>query len=308
VLPAYSQPSNFGAPLAGYIYSRDSRTVRPVIGSPGASYMAPAVLSDVDSASIAPGGRWGLITRAGSSLFVRGLSYSQPVELPADGVIQPVDRIVWNRDGSFALLYSSTTGQLQRVSLAGDHLSADSPVDVSSWSRISALAIDPAGRQIVFGVPGSGLYLFLAGQSPALLSPMANPVAASFDETGQNLYAADLDQQQIVSFASGSGPLPFVSLVQADGTVLNPVGLGVSNGGRYLLLADSATRAVLVYNTTSQSLANTIPLDFPPTRFEALSSGPSFLLNGDNSSEWFLVLDSRQTPRVYFVPASKEQL
>jgi len=305
--PANPQSPTFNGPVAGFVFSRSSQTVRPMLGIPGATYIASPLLSEVDWASVAPGGKWAFIDKAGRNVFLHGLSDAAPVESSTDGLIQAIDRVAWSRDGSFALIYSSSGGQLQRVRLSDTNVVADAALDLSPWGLAKTLAIDPTGQQIAVGIVGSGLYLFNTGQSPALLSSMANPVAAAFDDTGLRLYAADLDQQQIVAFDSGSGPLPFASLAQPD-SVLNPVGLAVSGGGRYLLLADSATRAVLVYDTASQNLANTIPLDFAPSRLEALSAGPTFLLNGDNSSEWLLVLDARQIPTVYFVPVPKEPL
>jgi DNA-binding beta-propeller fold protein YncE len=304
---ANSQSPVFNGPVAGFIYRHDSQTVRPLLGIPGATYIAPPVLNGVDSASVAPDGNWAFVTRSGRSVFVQGLTQSAPVEAPADGLIQSVDRVIWNRNGSFALLYSSSGSQLQRVHLAGAGASADPPLDLSPWGQPSALALDPAGRQIAFGVTGLGLFLFKAGQPPVLQSSMAQPAALAFDDTGLRLYAVDLDQQQIVAFDSGSGPLVFASIAQADGSSLKPVGLAVSGGGRYLLLADSTTQAVRVYETASQTLVNTIALDFAPTRFDALSTGPVYLLNGDNSKEWLLVLDARQVPAVYFVPASQQE-
>jgi hypothetical protein len=83
----------------------------------------------------------------------------------------------------------------------------------------------------------------------------------------------------------------------------NPVGLAVSGDSRYLLLADAASRSICVYNTASHDLLNTIPLDFAPSRLEALSATPTFLLNGDRSNEWLMIMDAATSPRVYFVPA-----
>ena len=184
---------------------------------------------------------------------------------------------------------------------------ADTPLDLSPWGRLTALALDPAGLQVAFGVAGSGLYLFHAGQSPALLSSLAQPAAVTFDDTGGRLYAIDLDAQRILEFDSGAGPSAFASLAQADGTAVTPAGLAVSGDGRYLLLADSTAHTIRVYDTASRNLANTLPLDFAPTRLEALSARPIFLLNGDNSNEWLLLLDAIQFPTVSFVPASQEE-
>ena len=304
--PAYSQSPGINGPVAGLVYNRDSRSVRPLLGIPGATYMASAVLSNVDWASIAPDGRWAFVAQAGANSFVQGLSSANPTSFSPDGMIQ-ADRIVWNRDGSFALLYSFSASQLQRVRLSDNGAAPDPPIDLTSLGQPAVLAIDPTGQQIAFGIPGSGLYLFSAGQSPALLSSMATPAAIAFDQTGGRLYAADLGQQQIVAFDSGNGPIPFASLAQTDGSVLSPVGLAVSAGNRYLLLADKSGNAVLVYDITSGPLTNRIALDFAPSRLDALTTGPTFLLNGDNSNEWLLVLDGRQTPGVYFVPASQQE-
>jgi DNA-binding beta-propeller fold protein YncE len=259
-------------------------------------------------ASVAPGGRWAFIARAGHTSFVRGLTNLAPLESSIDGLIDAVERIVWNHDGSSALLYSSSKSRLQRIQVSGNTIVADTPVDLSPWGRVTTLAIDPAGQQIAVGFAASGLYLFSAGQSPALLSPLGQPRAAAFDDTGRSLFVTDLDTRRILQFQSGAGVSEFASLAQPDGPDLNPVGLAVSSGGRYLMLADSTTRSIFVYETNSRSLANTIPLDFSPSRFEALSASPVFLLNGNDPKEWLLVLDASQTPVVYFVPANGEEL
>jgi WD40 repeat protein len=310
-VPANSQLASFHGPIAGFIYDHGSRSVRPLLGVTGAAVVGTQVVSDVDSASIAPDGKWALLTKQGAARFVHGLSDLAPAESPAEGLIDAVDRVAWSRNGNFALLYSSTGGQLQRIRLSDSDVSVDSPVTLATTGPVTVLAIDPTGQQIAMGITGpdaAGLYLIHVGQSPARLSSMAQPVAVAFDETGSRLYAADADAQQVLEFDSGAGGFEFARLSPPDGPALNPVGLAVSGNGRYLLLAESTTRTVLVYETASRNLVNTISLDFAPRGLEALSSGPSFLLNGDGSKEWLLVLDARQVPAVYFVPAKVEEL
>jgi hypothetical protein len=305
--PAIAQSANVQGPILGFTYSEDSQTIRPLLGLPGASHIGLPIVGRVSFASIAPDGDSALITKTGQVVFVHRLAALAPVESSIAGLTDPVDRVQWNRDGSFALLYSSSTNQLQRIRVSGGSATADVPVDLSSWGPASTLAIDPSGQQIVFGVAQSGLYLSAAGQSPTLLSSMAGPAAVAFDSTGRHLYAVDLNGQQIWEFDSGLSGFPFASLAQANAPAVIPAGLAVSGDGQYLLLADRAAHAVRVYATASGNLVNIIPLDFVPTRFEALSTAPSFLLNGDRSNEWLLVLDARQLPGVFFVPAIQEE-
>jgi hypothetical protein len=305
--PAIPQSANFGGPISGFVYSHVSRMIRPLFGVPGATYAGEAVMKEVDSASIAPDGVWAFIAKQGrSGGFVGGLSALSPSALAVEGLIDAVDRVAWSRDGSYALLYSTSGNELQRVRFSTSGASADPPLDLSPFGAVTVMAIDPTGQNIAFGIAGSGLYFFNPGQSPTRVAAMSQPVALAFDATGANLYAADLGQGQIVEFNPGAGPFVFASLTQPNGSTANPVGLAVSGGSRYLLLADSAGQAVRVYDTATQNLVNTISLAFAPSRLEAVSSSPSFLLNGGNSGESLLILDASQAPGVYFVPAPKE--
>ena len=146
-----------------------------------------------------------MISRDGHTTFVRGLTDLTPVESSVEGLLDAVDRVVWNRDGSFAVLYSTSESRLQRLQISRGQPVADPPVDLSPWGSVSTLAIDPAGQQIAVGFATSGLYLFSSGQSPALLSPLAQLRAAVFDNTGNSLFVVDLENQRILQFQSGAG-------------------------------------------------------------------------------------------------------
>ena len=306
--PANAQPASFQGPLGGFVFSAASKTVRPLLGIPGAMHVDAPILNRVDSASIAPGGQWGFVTRAGHTTFVRGLSDLAPAESSIDGLMDAADRVVWSRDGTFALLYSSSGSRLQRVQLSGSKPLADAPIDLSPWGQVTTLAIDPAGEQIAVGFAASGIYLFTTGQSPALLVSMAHPAAAAFDGTGNYLFAIDPRHTENCPIPIRGRNLGIRLSGTADGPALHPAGMAVSGNGLYLVLADSASRSVLVYETNSRSLADTIPLNFAPSRFEALSAGPVLLLNGNDPKEWLSILDARQTPTVYIVPASAREL
>lgn len=266
------------------------------------AYRRP-VFKGVEFASIGPDGKWALITKRGHSFFASGMNGSAPVEFAPSGMIHNVSKVVWNRDGSFALLYSSSLNLLQRVQLSGA-VSADNPLDLSGWGAVTTLALDPAGQQIAMGIAGTGLYRFNAGAAPALASSMPHPASAAFDGAGRNLYVVDADQQQIWQFGSDLSASQFASLAQANSPAVNPTGMAVSGDGHYVLLADNTAHAIRLYDTSTGALANMIALDFAPSRFEALSSAPSFLLNGDNRDEWLLILDAQQSPGISFVPAT----
>jgi hypothetical protein len=301
--PVYSQSPSFGGPITGFVFSDSSGAIRPLLGIPGAAYVGSPVMTGLHAGSVAPGGNWAFITKRRGNALIGGLSQSLPATVSVPGMMEQADLIAWSRNGAYALLYDSPAGRLQRIQFSTSSGAADAPIDLSAWGKATTLTIDPTGQRIAFGVPGGGVYLFNAGQQPVLVSPISQPTAIAFDDTGLHLYAADLASQQVLTFDSGGAQLPFASILHADGSASNPVGLAVSAGGRFLLVVDAASRSVLVYDILSQTLANTLPLAFVPSRLDALSSAPAFLLNGSNPQESLLILDASQSPYVYFVPA-----
>jgi len=271
------------------------------MGIRGSSYIGSPVLSDIDSASIAPDGKWIFVTREGRPLFVRGLS--DPA--PADGLIDAVDLVGWSSDASFAVLYSSSAGLLQRVRLTADQVAPEKPADINPWGAVTALAIDPSGRRIAFGVAGSGIHLVEDSKSPYRVLSMPSPAAVAFADNGR-FYAVDGSTGLIAEFAPDLSPSEFAVVETAGGSgAWEPVGLAVSANGARLIVADRGSRTVLIYETATRTLMNTIGLDHAPSGIDRLSSS-SYLLNRPRGKEWLLVLDATDTPAVYFVPAAEE--
>src|SRR5581483_10057512 len=112
--PAPAQSGGFAPPGAGFVFSPGARAIRPLVGALGSAHVGAPVVSDVNTASIAPGGKWAFVTTANGAGFLRSLG-DAPAVYPADGVIDGVDRVAWSGDAGFAALYSSASGRLQRV-------------------------------------------------------------------------------------------------------------------------------------------------------------------------------------------------
>jgi hypothetical protein len=247
------------------------------------------------------------VKNAAGALFVRGLSDVAPTPVAADGIIDGVERAVWTPDASAAVLYSPSASRLQRIKLADSGISAGDPVDLSALGKLTALAIDPAGRRIVFGIAGAGLYSLDEGQSPVLLVSMTRPTAAAFNDAG-HLYAVDAESRKIMEFGADGSPADFAVVDLPEGAAFHPVGLAVSGTGNYLLVADRESRALRVFATATRTAMDPIPLDFAPVHLERLSTGASFLLNRPDAKQWLLVVDAADAPRVYFVPAGGENV
>jgi len=304
--PANAQSEAFERPAAGFVFSLGSHSVRPLLGIPGATYIGEALLRNVESAWIAPGGKWAFVTTAAHSGFIRGLADGAPAELAGDGIIDAVNRVAWNLDGSFAVLYSTSTGRLQRARLTSDHVSLENPAELAPFGTLTGLSIDPSGRRIAFCIEGVGVYVMDGAQSPALVISLARPTAIAFSDTGR-LYAADANTRRILEFGPDLSPTEFTVIEAVDGAQFEPVGLALSATGGHLVVADRGTNTLRIYETATRTLANTIELNLAPTQIERLSTGPTFLLNRANGTDWLLLLDATSIPRVYFVPSGEQE-
>jgi hypothetical protein len=303
--PAHAQFDGFDRPTAGFVFSPGSHTIRPLLGIPGSTYIGTAIFNEVNAASVAPGGKWAFVATSTHSAFVSDLSAPAPAESAVGGIIDAVDRVAWSNSASFAVLYSSSSGRLQRVRLV-DQVSVDDVVDLTNFGQLTAMAVDPSGRWVAFGIAGSGIYAWDGAQSPVLLVSMARPGAVAFSDTGR-LYALDAETRKIVEFGADLSPSEFTVVNTVEGAEFEPVGLAISGTDKYLMVSDRATRTVRVYEIATRTLADTIPLDFAPTHMQRLSNGAMFLLNRARGNDWLLVLDATDKPRIYFVPAGEEQ-
>lgn len=72
--PANAQPASLTGLVAGCVFSSACEAARPLLGIPGATHVDQPILNRVDSASIAPGGKWAFISRGRHATFVSGLS------------------------------------------------------------------------------------------------------------------------------------------------------------------------------------------------------------------------------------------
>jgi hypothetical protein len=297
--------SGFITPTTGFVYSGPVRAIRPIRGVPGSAFLGAPILSDADAAWIAPGGKWAFVKSASGYTFVRGLSDAAPTTIAADGIIDGVHRAAWTPDASAVALYSPSASRIQRVRLGDSGISAGDPVDLSGLGKLTTLAIDPAGRRIVFGIAGAGLYAVDEGQAPMLLVSMTAPAAAAFSDAG-HLYAIDADAHKIMEFGADGSPSDFAMVDVPEGAAFDPAGLAVSANGNYVMIADRETRSLRVFETATRTALDPIPLDFAPVHLERLSNGPSFLLNRPDGKQWLLIVDAAATPRVYFVPAGGE--
>ncbi len=330
VVLAAAQDGAIYGPLSGFAFDGATRTLRPIVGVPGAAYLGAPLAASLDFASISPNGALALVESQARLFLLRRLQTGRPVWLLLDASGR-TDRVAWSPDSTAAAVYSAATGRLRlwtglngappapvaqlspRLALRGVRPGAESlppRVDLAELAplggTVSALAVDSTGEVLV-GITGEasgGLYRVSPGRPPALLAAMAQPSGIALLDSG-DLLIADRGRQEILKVRSYRGQ-PDVSLFAGPGHGLrDPVALAVLPQSRVLVVAGAAERQLSWFDLDTGLLTASVDLDFQPSRLAPSGAESVFLLNARTAAADTLhLLAAGAEPAVYFVPAA----
>ena len=115
----FGQQPSFNMPTTGLVWDVPTKTVRPMLGFPGAASLGPPMLSDVVRAFTAPSGKLLLAVNSSDEVqFCSADGFCDQLEQ----AIQP-DLVAWAADNSAAFLYRA--GYLQRLACSSSRCTAD---------------------------------------------------------------------------------------------------------------------------------------------------------------------------------------
>lgn len=293
--------SSLGGPAPGSVFDARSGTVRPMIGIPGAAYLAAASISGADSAFVAPDGTTVLVRESGQWAIHAG-----PDKLLLETVIADVSMAAWSPDSKSVALYSDKSSQAQIARIMGQ---AGDAIDLSSLpGLVKGLAFD--GQSILLAVTSDaagGIYSVSA--SGAMLRIASASAPAAIAVSGEDLYFADQGSRQLIQvqgYSRQSAAVPFAGI---DGILAAPVGAALSADLKRLYIADGGNR-IAVYDISTRSLLRTRDLDFTPTTLARIGASSALLLNdgrGGAGDPLYVLNDTdNDLLDVFFVPVQQD--
>ncbi len=283
VLPLFGQTLEI--PSTTLVFHSASRSLRPIIGMPGSSYLGPALYADLDFASVAPDQKTTIIESTNRLTVIRNQQDSAVIE----NAIAAIDRIIWSDDSSTAILFSSVNRQVQWV------VNSKAESAISLPDNVRLLAAQADARAAIIAAAGR-VYRITPESAPIQIAVLGDPTAATFN--GETLYIADTAAHQIFEI-SNNAQLPFLGL---DNGIEDPAALRLSEDGATLYVALKSTRTLNAYRISDKTLLARISLDWEPSSFEALTRN-TFLLNpGAKAGEPFSVLSTRDGLAESFIP------
>ena len=281
-----------GGPTPGYVFDSAARELRPMRGTPGSAHLGSALLKEADAALASGDGTMAAAARFGMIEVIRGFDSASPVRVM---LAQEPGEVLfaWSGRDLAAVFTASRKVMLWRGLDAGADQITN--LDISDLEgSVRSVLLD--GENLLLLAKG-GLYLAARGGTRRIAEfqdPSAMLVAAS------DVFVADRGAGQVTRIRDYAGAAETGKFADVGA----PVGLQMSRRG--LLVASAETRTVDAFDAATMERLGSVELDFTPTRMTGLGDTLALLNNG-SETEPLYVLDSSGSPRVYFVPAGREQ-
>lgn len=308
ILAANAQPLPIWQGVSiGNVYDEPSRTIRPIVGILGASYLGTALRSDLLGGSISPDGKW-LVWQTSNELRIEsteGKGTSWTLENVPSSL-----RFAWDPTGKDLLAAADGNKYLWHFIR-----------DEQDWKRVEMkwpnqegelelLAWDSVRREAWISLRQQEQRLILRqgyGQAEwEAVPPELTASALSFSpKDGQMGYLIDAAKRKIVEFnpANPAEHRVVFSLAEEQ-TGASLLTLRVLDENRLLYAVDGASPVLVVWNLKENKAEQEFPLDTKATRIQPLGLEKLFVLNSRSAEDDFLlVVDLERTNRVYFVPA-----
>jgi WD40 repeat protein len=309
---AAGQTASLRGPVSGLIYDHPSRSIRPVVGFPGSSYLGQPALRDVETVFLAPDGESALVVEDGQVVLIRGLRNGNLTKILVSELNGQVDHVAWASSSGSLVAYCSSMRRLLRLDVRTSPPMSGPSTDLSylEGDVTGVVTNDDASLTVIgFRHPTQGgLYAVSEGAPPVQLSATKDPGAAVFADSANVLYAIDRDARQILRFPNGVyGGWEWLSFSGESERLADPVGIALSPDGQRLYVAGGVDRMIREYDLRSLELLLEIRLDVIPQGLSPLPATSSvFVLGPQKGGEqptW--LLDARRVPSVSFVPAGK---
>ena len=199
------QLARLSGPESGFVFDEHTRSIRVIVGVPGAAYLGRAVVSDLDAGSVSPDGRLAVVV-IGTQVALLRLGSEKAAASALGEAPGAVSRIVWSDDSSVVALAGFAAFRVGGTGVA-DRLRA-APADALAVNRNGTLlTMDNA---VAAAVHGTEFYVAVEKQvlrvrnfeeSPEMshVASVEDPAALAVSADGRTLWVADRASRSVLS-------------------------------------------------------------------------------------------------------------
>jgi len=304
-----AQQGSLTGPVEAYTFDAPTRSLRAVIGFPGAASFGPALRDSLDFASVAPLQNYGIGFQRGRCLLIANLGSTALAARTLEGVDAQPEGIAWSGDGSLAVLYSRTGNWLQTVTGFPGSPVAEARVALGEGGSslggvLASVAIDVKGKQIAIGLSGDtgAVYVSSDGRIFTNLKTVAQPIALTFSTDGLTLYALEGSAPQVFAITLSNHAYQNIPLTGLAAPVAIQ-GAEDSQSRPLLYVASSSDRVLRIVDVASQQIVTTVALSFQPTSLDQFGSNSFVVAARSQAANPLWLFTNTPQPGAYFVPA-----
>jgi hypothetical protein len=306
-VPAADSPGGAAlhGPSLGMLFDPSARTLRPLLGFPGAAMLgSPLPLPrDIVSVRSSPRGGYALALKGDERTVIE----ITPAGTRPLRTLHPApDRIAFSPSGSHVALYYSDRGSLDLVSGLPQAPLRFASIDFSVLpGPLSALAVSDSGAVLAacaLGGDAAAIYS-AARRRPAALALSARRISAiAYLGSTNEALAADASANLIYRLRDSGAT---VIAGSAEG-VSTPVALAATQDGRRAVVANSGTAPLLLLDLDGGA-PRTLSCSCRTAVVEPLAGNAVFQLSAPGSRRLWLLDLGTSEPRFFFVPETPRQ-
>jgi hypothetical protein len=294
-----AQTSQINGPVSGYVFDASARSLRPILGLPGASLFGDPLQFgfDVASAFVAPRQDAAFVVAADHTVHVFRFDAGAVSERNLDSLPPAPERVVFSPSGSAAALYAG--GSIAIVKGLPDSPAVAGGMDLPSGTTLDSLAISDDGAVLLLSA-NQAVRFYSSFTDLGKLMDTSGAVLMAFAAGGHDAAIADPSGAGIVLFHDLAGSGDSRVLAAPDDAIAAASALAFSADGQRLLVASSAAQSVTTFDLAAGG-RSAIACECTPKFLARM--GSLFRLN-DPGSEPLWLLDTRASDaRLVFVPA-----
>jgi hypothetical protein len=308
IAPFVLQAAAIEGPRLGYVFDHASKSVRPILGVPGAATMGQPLESGMDLRKIAisPAQDYVLVTEGEhNQVAVLATSHTPLVAALVPGADRGPDQLVISAGGKAAALYYKSHNHVQVINGLPNAPKISARLYLSAGQTPSALAVGDDGQTLLAGVGGTVYWVSPSGEVPILkgLQKIVS-ISLSFNQTA---LVADSVANQIHRLRNVTGAIePDVVAGPKEG-VATPVAAALSHDGKRAIVANSKSGEIAIFDLQAKTETDKISCGCTPTGLDRLAGQDVFRLTEPSRGPMWVLEAAAHQSRVVFVPPASDR-
>ncbi len=289
------------APKLGYAWNQKDKTLRPIVGVPGAAQFGESVTSagTYEQGAADPTGSFAVLLGDSQSIYTMSLPSGAPVLLSAKAAA--TSQIIFSPQGTWAFVFpkGGTEGQLL-TQLSGTSQSRS----IAFTAPLADAVVSDAGTVAAAQQASSGVAVQVTATSGTTVSmPALKGLGGmSFIAGTEDLLLADAGANSLLRVRSASTS-PASSVLATAGLLKSPVSIATSRTARWAVIANGGDASVVRVDLSGSTAAQRTVCACQPSLVSQLSGDGAFRLTALQDGPVWIGDASKPAFPVLFIPS-----